>query len=397
MLQAKTIEGEYTMLATMKKEKIDLLKNKKVPFYCPVCNKQVIIKAGTKMIAHFAHQSISDCPSSEGGEGMYHEQGKLLLYEWLKKHTMDVKLEAYIPVIQQRPDILIELNQKKIAIEFQCTRISSNVIRERTEGYKSIGITPIWILGATHFTRYKANTFKVDHFIRQAIHQFTSVSPQTIYFFDPYTSQLAVVHDIFITKNTQAIGKITISSLQKLTFSDLFQKISLTNKELLHLWKVEKRQFRLRTGVNLHGEELLWRRWLYSKGYHPEQIPSIILLPVASQYMMKIPLWNWQSKICLEIIDSLPIGHPFNTEMCRRILRRKMLNTKLFPLIGLHHDPIDEYLNTLESLNILKRVSSTSYQKIQSFQFYKNVEDAISGDTRLLQQLFLNKSDKIQA
>lgn len=397
MLQAKMADGTYVMLATMKRDKIELLKKQSVQFYCPVCHKRVIIKAGTKLIAHFAHQSKSNCPSNEGGEGMYHEQGKLLLYQWLTRHTIDVSLEAYIPDIQQRPDILITLNQKKIAIEYQCSRISPKTIRERTEGYKSIGITPIWIVGATHFKRYKANSFKVDHFIRQLIHQFTSINPQTIYFFDPYTSQFAILQDIFLTKNTRAIGKITISSLEDLTFPDLFQKNHLSTMELANLWKKEKRHFRLRTVANLYGEELTWHRWLYAKGYHPEHLPSVILLPILSQHRMKLPLWNWQSKICLEVIDPLPIDHIVNTEKCRQILRKSTLNSNDFPLITPNQDPIAEYLNTLASLNLLERISATAFKKKQPLQFYKNVEDAISGDARLVQQLILSKSDKIQA
>src|SRR5699024_2794949 len=124
----------------------------------------VIVKAGDKVIPHFAHQSKSNCPSGEGGEGPYHEKGKLLLFNWLRSQNLDVKLEKYIKEINQRPDILLKVNKKLIAIEYQCTRIPVEQIRLRNRGYKKAGITPIWILGAKRFSRRARDEITIDDY-----------------------------------------------------------------------------------------------------------------------------------------------------------------------------------------------------------------------------------------
>src|SRR5699024_10076197 len=91
--------------------------------YCPVCHGEVIIRAGPVITPHFAHQAKQDCPANRGGEGPVHEKGKLLLYQWLKKHNVDVRLEHYLPNIQQQPDLFLQLNKQRIAIEYQCSKI----------------------------------------------------------------------------------------------------------------------------------------------------------------------------------------------------------------------------------------------------------------------------------
>lgn len=397
MLQAINRNGTYITLATMKQEAIIKLRKEGEKFYCPVCESSVIIKAGNHMIAHFAHQSNTDCPSREGGESIYHEQGKLLLYQWLRRHIIDVRLEAYLQEIKQRPDILLNINNKKIAIEYQCARIAAGEIWNRNKGYIAAGIIPIWIIGANQFTRYNATSFKLDQFTRQFIHQYSSDTPLMLYYFHPYTFQIATIHDIFITKNTKAIGKINITSLNLINFLDLFQFTNFSPKEKLNLWIKEKRHFRLNPGRNFYGDELTWRKWLYFKGLHPQNLSSVIHLPVSSQHQMKTPLWNWQSRLLLEIIHPLRIGANFTVESCKYLFKTRILSSTAFPLISSSTHPIEQYLNILERLKFIQTVSPGIYQKKRQFSSYKNVEEAINGDYNLLQQLFFQNMGKIQA
>ncbi|WP_067729586.1 competence protein CoiA [Oceanobacillus damuensis] len=397
MLQAKNKNGRVITLASMKRDVIEKLRKEGEKYYCPVCEQPVIMKAGWKITAHFAHQTESNCPSREGGEGIYHEQGKLLLYHWLKKYKMDVTLEAYLPEIQQRPDILISLHNKKIAIEYQCARISAEEVRKRNAGYKTAGIFPIWILGANHFKRYSANTFRLDQFTHQFIHQHTPETPFVLYYFDPHTSDVAIVHDIFITKTFTAIGKIDITKIYELKFTDLFQLDYFSQKDLFNLWVKEKRQFRLRPAKKIYGNELTWRKWLYYKGFHPENLPSLIHLPIKTQHRMKTPIWNWQSKVILEIIQPVSVGEIFHIDSCKHNFRNQILDASLFPLISVTEHPIRQYLHLLEQLNYIRKVSSTTYKKIEQVKAYKNVEDAMQGDNLLLAQLIFQNSDKIRA
>src|SRR5690625_2465352 len=141
MLQAKTKFGKTVLLASLTKEEREIARRQS--FYCPTCKKRVIVKAGPKVIPHFAHYQATNCTAS-GGEGTYHEQGKLLLFQWLRRQRLAVQLEKYLPAINQRPDLLLTINQRQIAIEFQCSRVPSRQIRQRNQGYKQAGIIPLW-------------------------------------------------------------------------------------------------------------------------------------------------------------------------------------------------------------------------------------------------------------
>ncbi|WP_339228778.1 competence protein CoiA family protein [Oceanobacillus sp. FSL K6-2867] len=397
MLQAKTKDGRTITLATMNHESIIKLKATGTLYYCPVCGKQVIMKVGIKTIPHFAHKSTADCPSYKGGEGVYHEQGKLMLYQWLMRHNMKVELEVFLPEIQQRPDILVTWNNRRIAIEYQCARVPDKIIKLRNEGYQSVGIIPIWIAGATLFTRYQANSFRIDQFTKQLMQQYNPQMPPVLYYFCPHTAQLAILQDIFITTSTQAIGKLHISALEKRKFTDLFHLQSFTNTELQLLWQKQKYKFRHAQGRKAYGNELTWRRWLYSKGFHLENLPSIIHLPIATQYRMKIPLWNWQSKVCLEIIDPLPMKGLFSIGECQHLLFRQQYNSNYFPLCISQTTPVQEYLRLLERLQVIQKVSKDVYKKFQPITFYHHIEEAVQGDNQLVKELFSQKSNIIRA
>ncbi|MDZ7834252.1 MAG: competence protein CoiA family protein [Alkalibacterium sp.] len=144
-----------------------ILKNQS-KYYCPACEEEVIFKNGLINQSHFSHRRSSFCSSFSEGESAEHLKGKLLLYDWLKKERMDVELEAYLPELSQRPDLLIQLESERIAVEYQCSPIGRNKIISRTEGYLQNNIKVYWILGdklkvskslqPKHFTYLSMNT-----------------------------------------------------------------------------------------------------------------------------------------------------------------------------------------------------------------------------------------------
>lgn len=386
MLQAKSSDGVSITLATLTKAEIEHQKSKQ-PFYCPSCGEQVIIKAGFKMIPHFAHRSILNCPSHEGGEGPYHEKGKLLLYQWLRKQNLHVELEYYLPEINQRPDILLVINQKRIAIEYQCARITIEQIKQRNNGYKTIGITPIWILGANHFKRKTKNHLKIDQFALQFIHKFTSTFPLTLFYFCPDTCQFTMIQDLYLPRTGQAFGNFYFAKLNQLRFLDIFKQHNFSQFALYQLWRKEQEKFRLQQRKQVYGKELAWHQWLYLKRTHLEYLPSIIYLPVSAQYRMKTPLWNWQSRLVVDLLDPLPLGGQFSIQTCKHLLRQHLDRANNFPLIQSEESPLNQYLQLLEKLNVIKQLSPHHFMKIKPVAFYKNIEEALQGDEMIIKQL----------
>lgn len=107
--------------------------------YCPSCQGEVIYKQGQWTLPHFAHRTLGDCNRFSEGESLEHLQGKLLLYQWTKTS----QLEAYLPELKQRPDLL----WGKLAMEFQCSHLPMERFFERTENYLRHHYLPWWFLG----------------------------------------------------------------------------------------------------------------------------------------------------------------------------------------------------------------------------------------------------------
>lgn len=133
----------------------------KQSYYCPDCKGHVFLKRGTLKIAHFSHYNQNNCHLFSEGETKEHLDGKQLLYEWFMKQGFFCQLEAYLPDLNQRPDILVRINQTKVvAIEFQCSSISLKKMKERTAGYKNNGYDVFWIVGSQFKLKNKITAFQ---------------------------------------------------------------------------------------------------------------------------------------------------------------------------------------------------------------------------------------------
>ncbi|MHA6251704.1 competence protein CoiA [Oceanobacillus sp. CAU 1775] len=393
MLQAITMDGERITPARMPKEMLRQLKKENDQFYCPSCKEKVILRAGNKVIAHFAHMANTNCIAS-GGEGPYHEKGKLLLYEWFLRQNLSVELEKYLPELKQRPDFYIHLNNRKIVIEYQCARISLPEIINRTNGYKKHGIDVIWILGAKLFKRLGNQIFKLDSFSQSMLHQFSPEYPLSIFYFCPETNKLIKLQNLSFLNNTHVLGKLTIHSLNNINFIELFTPHFLTERELIYGWEREKKRFRFRRRGRLYGEELQWHQWLYLKKLYIEQLPPIIHLPVPSSYLIKVPTWNWQSRLIYDILQPLHIYGNLSLTSCRHLLRKYLLPIENFPLINNEQDPILEYLRLLTKLGYLEEISLTHFRKQKDLDDDSQSKLPQQSDAAILKEIFQKNEPK---
>ena len=124
---------------------INALENevKRQAYYCPACGTSVRLKKGKNVRTHFAHESLKSCDFYHENEGPEHLENKVALFNWVKKDA-EVEMEYPISELKQIADIFIN---KKIALEIQCSPISCELLRERSNGYRSLGIQVLWLLG----------------------------------------------------------------------------------------------------------------------------------------------------------------------------------------------------------------------------------------------------------
>lgn len=382
MLSAINHAGQVITLATLTREEIKRLKQD--DFFCPDCNEKLIIKAGKINIPHFSHQAESACPSNQGGEGTYHETGKMKLYNWFKQQGNQVQLEVYFQSIKQRADLFLEWKRRKIAIEYQCVRLPVASVIDRQRGYQKLELPSIWILGTKLLKRFGPLHIRMDTFTRHFIHQLHPRHPSTLYYFDPNALLFTTVSDIHLTQQTRALAKIRYLPLHRASFIDIFQNKRFTKEELLYLWREEKRQFRLRPRYRLTGRERKWQEWLYHHHLHVEHLPSIIYLPVYSSYLMKIPLEEWQSYIYVKILRPLPVGGTFSLNTCIHQLQSMRYSHSDYPLLVMPQEPIQQYLNLLVKLGYLKRINSHIYRKMKEILPTRHIEDSLQEDKKLI-------------
>ena len=387
MLQAVTSRGERVTLMARSQKEIENLRQSST-FYCPVCHQAVFIKAGSHVTPHFAHYQTTECPTTGKGEGPYHEKGKIKLYHWLKKQGLHVELEKYLTNIQQQPDLFVTIQKKRIAIEFQCAKVSAQELLDRQLGYERDGITSIWILGANRFTRTGPHTIKIDTFIQQLIHQFSSQYPTQIYFFCPHQEQFAIFQDIYFPNRQKAIGNLSFIPLQKCHLLSLFHRRRLSLPVLKRIWLQEMRHFRLKHRNFFRGQQREWLMSMYEQQLTIDHLPSITYLPLINEIMMKRPAWEWQSTLFVKLLTPLSIGQIFKLQDCYDCLKALSYPKNHFPLIrGLNH-PVQNYLKQLARLKIVEQRSPTRYQKILHVKRNEHIESSLEKDLQIMNKLF---------
>src|SRR5690625_6549516 len=130
--------------------------------------------------------------------------------EWLKKKNINFQLKQYIQKKEKIPDMLVKINNKRIALEYQCSNVSVQQIKKRNKGYIKANIIPIWILGETLLKRYANKQIKMDFFTSQFIHYFPNTSSTSLFYFCPHTKKMIILYDIYLINMIRSIGKLTI-------------------------------------------------------------------------------------------------------------------------------------------------------------------------------------------
>ena len=88
--------------------------NKKELYFCPKCQGLVRLRSGEGVRPHFAHV----IETKARGESQEHRAAKVWLAEQLGRLGLQVEAEVPLP-FDQRPDLLTQVGQDKLAVEFQ--------------------------------------------------------------------------------------------------------------------------------------------------------------------------------------------------------------------------------------------------------------------------------------
>lgn len=284
MLVAKNKEQQLIQL-TLQEDRQALKQLRKVQqFFCPACGENVQLKVGTKNIPHFAHLKQSACQTQfSERETPTHLQGKAQLFQWLKRFGTP-QLEAYIPDIQQRPDILYH----DVAIEFQYSRLSIERFNERNDGYNQKDMSPLWIPYSDVYPRgIRQLTIPYD---RQKY-----IRNRTMMAYNPHAQQFMYYTSIVSVSKTQFLTKMAALPLhlqtwpcrapQPLQYEEFLQYMTLWRmhrKRTIHYYS------RYRRGVQ---DPLL--KFMYDHQLQFETLPDFIGVPTDFEHEIQYAL-DWQ-------------------------------------------------------------------------------------------------------
>ncbi|MFC0524765.1 competence protein CoiA [Pontibacillus salicampi] len=381
MLKALDEQGEAITLFQLPRRSIDLLRS--TLFFCPVCEQPLVIKAGSTMVPHFAHRRGAFCTESLGGEGPYHEQGKIQLYQWLKKQGYSVELEVYLPQLQQRTDLLLTLNGRRIAIEYQCCRISPEIMLARTKGYKNAGITPLWILGGNRLKPKGENAISLSSFENLFFHQFQSSDSPAVFFYCSQQQTFATFQHPYYYGKQKAVGSLRYFPMKHCSLPQLLQSVQPPSSPFLHsFWLRQKKQFRGKPHtIFKRSPSYSFYQFLYLRGYHASFLPSLVYVPVYGLLDGNEAPYSWQGKWIVETVIPMSIMGTITIES-------HTISTSPLLMEEGRRSNIAQYAHVLTKLGVLRKVSHNVFQKCKDISIPKTIEEGLKEDEIVLQKLF---------
>ncbi|OMP67094.1 competence protein CoiA [Domibacillus epiphyticus] len=350
MLAAVNAYGQSVVLAGPN-ARMTALSLKKTPYFCPQCGRPVVIKAGDVNIPHFAHEANSSCDSFSEPESPRHLSGKLDLFNWIAS-TRDAEMEARLPDRSQRPDILTGT----IAVEYQCSAITSSLFRSRTERYNNRLLTPFWLYGGPPIEK-KGRYIKLTPFQRLFLRYHSQLG---FYFITYYPeSKLFSVYGRIIPVTTS----LCFAERLDVRISEMpFPPAAVFSSNFtfsLQAFFDEKRKWIDRSRHYNNARTHLLFKSIYEAGRNPHLLPEEIGLPVRTGVAIRNHPVEWQ----FYIINDQKSGSP---EEAAAIVRKRIesghLKEAILPLAPLMtpEQAAADYIELINELGTGKRADSRS-------------------------------------
>ncbi|OJG54741.1 competence protein CoiA [Enterococcus haemoperoxidus] len=320
MLNAYSKDKEVVTLLNLSREEIEQLKGSM--YYCPVCNQPVRIKNGKVKLPHFSHYNNSDCSIYSEGETIEHLALKEVFAKWCEKESIPYELEKYLPALNQRPDLLIG----NIALEIQCSSLSTQRLVERTQRYQKHGFIPIWICGKKLFS----NHLVLSELVKNLCY-FSDSLGFYLWTADWEMKELTLHFHIEEDWKKRVYSSTKVWSFYDGFLSEIFK---FPNKSKIYI----KRKFKIGELVQGYYIELnrkLYRRdekirivqtELYNNRFHLLQLPNWFYYPGlhifccrGSDLLLKVRVWRWVQFFDQNVFEQSELIQVLKTELEKSI------------------------------------------------------------------------------
>ncbi|CAH0344490.1 competence protein CoiA family protein [Bacillus sp. CECT 9360] len=376
MLTAKNKNGAYVTLHNIRTKGKLLEMRKEDTFYCPCCENEVMIKAGKIKIPHFAHIRNNSCHASSEPESDYHLLGKTNLYLWLKSKQYLVFLEAYIPEIRQRADILVIVKSQKYAIEFQCSSIPEEDFISRTNSYRAQGIIPIWILADKNIKKIKPNEFSLRNF--DWLFLTDRLDSPSIVTYCPFKDQITKLEKILPFSPRTVFANQCHETLSSASFQSLFHASS-RKLPYLRQWREKRISWSFQSSRTARVTDSFFR-FLYVNQISPVTLPPEVGIPVAGMQVIHTAAVQWQAYVFIDMLFRREAGETLSMDECIRSFEKRIRNGDIrlrkLPLLGTK----DYLLPMISYVSFFKKTGYIEEYKTGYFKVMKKVRVAKTYD-----------------
>lgn len=364
------------------------------PFFCPACRKEVVLRSGRRRLPHFAHRKGTVCPFEHEPESERHLTGKRDLFTWLVRQGIEAKLEPYLTAIGQRPDVLFRYGPRLYALEYQCSTIDESLFYERNDGYRRLGIHPLWVLGAHHLRRSpkRPNEVSLSRFQWLFAHRFSFSAVPHIRYYSPETKRflfLSRLVPLSVRRTLVTVDSLPLSSLSFATLTAYEQPLPPT---FWKQWLEGKKQWR--QTFPLYPNKVTRR--ICADFYHAGIVPSLFPIeagwPLPHGYLWETAPFIWQTYVLLPLLRQQ--GKPMAlTALFRWIdekIRTGLLAPRRLPLVGQdnYRQAVHEYLHWLSLLGYLRYEGRRRICLTKPLLLPATFEDVIRQDAVFFEQIF---------
>lgn len=262
-------------------------------YHCPGCVQPVRLKRGAVVVPHFAHVHATDCDAFSEGESTEHLCGKQQLATWFATSGYTVRLEAGLPDLHQRPDILVQRGTgQPLALEFQCSPLSVARLAARTQGYRQHGYQVLWLLGRPYQRQLHLNS-KALKFL-----QYQQRWGTFLLFLDVQSASVRLLHHILTLDAeplTYQTSRLDTRSQSVLSLQQLTPKMSSPTLPSAHLQRYYQQLLvaRLR---HQRGFDVL-QADCYQRGGTIAQLPSWTMPTTPQVPLLSVPYLVWHAHV----------------------------------------------------------------------------------------------------
>ncbi|MCM3761903.1 hypothetical protein M3212_14095 [Alkalihalobacillus oceani] len=360
-------------------------------FYCRSCKEPLLLKLGGKRQWHFAHRTKSTCKAMGEAETPYHLEGKKQLYYWLKGHSLDVGIEIYLPIIQQRPDLVVRYQQRLYAVEFQCSPIPVSVIAKRSRGYQEVGITPIWLLGGNRLKRQRSSTYAIQAF---EWHAFRHYPPDnlSLSYYCPEQHSFAFLQHVMPYSATRTLAELQQSPLESTQPAALFHQPKQLPARRMK-WLEIKKHWRYQHPLSYPSRvESYLLQLLYRYSLPRNLFPIEAGWPSPYYYYFETSPYHWQTFLLFEFLEHQPLTKPFTLQIVSRCIQPYMLKG-LFSRRQIHEEAgwlqaVKGYLSWLCQMGYLEQTGEEYFKRVRSIVIPRTMEEAFRLDAAAARRCF---------